>query len=215
MGKITVKHYLNKDLKPISNKGINKYPVYVQIFVLAKSLRLKSTNNYFEYLSEEDFQDPTITDLLSREKRDIEKVVGSLIENDEIDLITSKNISFFIQNPIDLIETNFPKLLEKESEETGVSVPDIMLHASYMDIRELINFFYNPEPVENIGTEVKNCLTVLEIIWTDIYRGYFLAYDFFYGEKYRNLITSISIAKMSDKEETRMLMKSMQNLLKM
>ena len=38
MGKITVNHFVNKDLKPILEGNRLKYPVYIQVIVLTKNL---------------------------------------------------------------------------------------------------------------------------------------------------------------------------------
>ena len=191
MSKITVKHYLNRDLNPRIVNNEKMYQIYVQVFVLGKSLKFKSTNNYFDYLSEAKFANDDVNSLLSREREDVTKVINSLIVNNKTELITSKNIGFFIKNPVDVINQNFCKFLVGEQEKNGIDVPEIILSASYSDINELITFFNNPEPINGISEDAKLCFEAIGDMWLTISRGYYLVYDFFFGETVEQILSKV------------------------
>jgi len=79
MGKITVKHYLNTNLKPYIINGEKYFSIYLLVTVNRQTTKVKSVY-YKEYYSEKDFQDIT-------EKTNIEDL--EVINNEEI---TVKNL---------------------------------------------------------------------------------------------------------------------------
>ena len=74
MGKITVKHYINKDLKPVG--GL--YPLYVQIIYNRKVYKIKSFITIFEYVNEEILKTLKTSVILEQEIRDIERTILDL-----------------------------------------------------------------------------------------------------------------------------------------
>lgn len=83
MGKITVKHYLNKRLKPIDfENGELFYPVYVRILWGREVIRLKSvianqTGKFTDYLKEEQFNNSTNSSLFKIETKIIEYIFSN------------------------------------------------------------------------------------------------------------------------------------------
>ena len=67
MGKITAKHYVNKDLKPLG--GL--YPLYVQVIYNRKVYKFKSSNSIFEYASDELLEIDFTKAILNTEIQDI------------------------------------------------------------------------------------------------------------------------------------------------
>lgn len=98
--KISVKHYLNKKLKPGIHKGKNYYPVYLRlgydrITTIVKSNYLVYSDDIFskdvvenekdhlykiEYLTEEDFLKPEIQSLFNQEYEAIKLAMNKVIE---------------------------------------------------------------------------------------------------------------------------------------
>lgn len=75
MGKITVKHYLNVNLKPYIVKGENYYSMYIMVIVNRKSTKVKSIS-FEELYTEKDFEDiqNEDNDLLNQEITVIENI---------------------------------------------------------------------------------------------------------------------------------------------
>ena len=213
MGKITVKHYLNKGLNPRIVNNKKQYPVYIQVFVLGKSLRFKSANHFFEYMSEADFENGLISNVLSIEREDIEKIVNSLISIGKPDLITSKNLNFYSQNAVDVIDNNFNKLLDIESNENSKFIPSMLLSATYSEIRELIYFYNDESPIADIGYNVKDCLDALNQLWDYTTKEIVLVFDFFYGDKFERFMRDLRIWADGDAEKANRLIQSIQKLL--
>ena len=92
MGKITVKHYLNKTVKPRFNGKTNTYPIYVQIIANRVNYKMKSNFDYWEgYITDSDFDSDFVRNSLNKERQEIEKVVSYLIENDKTDLLNTNS----------------------------------------------------------------------------------------------------------------------------
>lgn len=75
MGKITVKHYLNVNLKPYVVKGESYYSIYIMVVVNRKNTKIKSVS-FEELYTEKDFEDiqNEDNDLLKQEVRVIENI---------------------------------------------------------------------------------------------------------------------------------------------
>lgn len=81
MGKITVKHYLNTNLKPYIIRGENYYSMYIMVVVNRKNTKVKSIS-FEELYTEKDFED-ILSDsdsLLTQEIAVIEKVCSLIQE---------------------------------------------------------------------------------------------------------------------------------------
>ena len=75
MGKITVKHYLNVNLKPYVVKGESYYSIYIMVVVNRKNTKVKSVS-FEELYTEKDFEEiqSEDNDLLKQEIRVIENI---------------------------------------------------------------------------------------------------------------------------------------------
>ncbi|KAA6335039.1 hypothetical protein EZS27_016702 [termite gut metagenome] len=202
MEKITIQHFVNKELNPRVENGKQKYPVYVQVITLRKNLRFKSNNNFFEYLSEDELKNELAQNILKEENKVIEYIVRDLIKKEKKNLVTSKNLSLFSQNLNDTIDNNFPKFLLQEHEETGKYVPDLLLSANYEDVKEIVNFLGNDSPIRAISENLYYCLDALQAIYKETNKGLFYVYDLFYGNKKETLEKLISCEIDFDHNET-------------
>ncbi|WP_434981546.1 hypothetical protein [Daejeonia sp. YH14] len=89
MGKITVKHYLNKRLKPDNNGNDKIYPLYLSILYDRMSIRTPSAiNAIWEDLTEKDFENKKFRkELLFKMKYEInliERSVKKFIEDENV-----------------------------------------------------------------------------------------------------------------------------------
>lgn len=81
MGKITVKHYLNVNLKPYVIKGENYYSIYIMVVVNRKNTKVKSIS-FEELYTEKDFEDIQNEDdnLLKQEVKVIDKICSLILD---------------------------------------------------------------------------------------------------------------------------------------
>jgi len=79
MGKITVKHYLNTNLKPYIIRGENYYSIYALVIVNRKNTKVKSIN-FEEIYTEKDFEDIILEDDLQQEISVIEKICMLILD---------------------------------------------------------------------------------------------------------------------------------------
>lgn len=83
MGKITVKHYINKQLGPIIDEDSKEktYPLYVSITVMSKNIRRRSRNEIL--LTENEFIEPNdnLRNHLRYEKNILTRIVNLYLED--------------------------------------------------------------------------------------------------------------------------------------
>lgn len=188
MGKITVNHFVNKDLKPILEGNRLKYPVYIQVIVLTKNLKFKSNNRFFEYLEETDLDNIHIQNILKIEANAVNRIVEDLIKND--DPITSKKLSVLTKNLVEAIDANISKIINNEYKANGNFIPNILLTATYKEINEIVTFFNDDAPFHDFSSKLGLLLDSIRIIYHEIEANDYYVFDLFYGknEEIRNII---------------------------
>ncbi|WP_370402803.1 hypothetical protein [Tenacibaculum dicentrarchi] len=207
--KITVKHYLNTNLKPIKENGKNTYPVYVQIIYNSTNFKFKSENSFFKYLSKGDLQQKIFTTFLNSELERIKKTVNLLSENDE-KLLTSKNINRLSKPLHIIIENNFKKLIEKEIKDA----PKLITGLSYTEFWDLLFFFNCFQDFENkneIVKDVMNCIDYISYPNPQQYNTDYIVADLYFGDNYLKLYNEIFSSNL-DEKETKKLIKSFRYL---
>lgn len=212
MGKITVNHFLNKDLNAIQKGNQTTYPVYVQVIVLKKNLKFKSNNIFFDYLSEDEINNSQIISLLEKEKKVVEDIIFDLLAKEKEDLITSKNINLYSERLDYMIERKFPELVFLESRKYKKFVPKAILNSSYSEINEIIFFYNESGPLSSISKEVGNCLSAIEQIIDTIEKEHFSVYDLFGGDKHDQILYDLDSYTGYDEKLTNELLLSLQNL---
>lgn len=135
MSKITVKHYLNKDLKPQIINGISEFPVYVQVIYNRNNYKFKSENDWFEYLSDEKLSTELIKQLLNAE---INRIIHTieLLEKNNLKEISSKNIYKYSQEITKVINKNYSKYFEN----FYTDYPEILKNVTLERLDELCEF---------------------------------------------------------------------------
>lgn len=178
MGKITIKHYVNNELKAVGKL----YPLYVQVIYKRKVYKFKSNDVAFEYVNEDTLKFLNDNNFLNSEKKDIERTILDL-ETLKME-VSSKNISKFSKSYFNYLEDNFKKLIEKEFKKP----PYFFINNSYSEIINVVNYidgfgFY--EYSQNIST----LINISENLGArSIKREDFLCIDFFGGSKFEELI---------------------------
>ncbi len=104
-GKISVKHFLKKNLKPLVEGRTKKYPLYVRIRLDNKKAEFKS--EYWEYLNADNFEKMTehLTRVSSNSSRELKD--SSLVEVSEENVYVSED---------ELTQQEFLSKLSKEAE---------------------------------------------------------------------------------------------------
>lgn len=213
MEKITIQHFVNKNLNPRIENNKKKFPLYVQVITLRRHLRFKSNNKYFEYLSDDELSNEYVEKMLLSEKECLETIVRDLINCDRKDLITSKNLSFYSQNLFDIIDNKFCKLLQQESSEVKMFVPDILLSATYSDIDEIINFFGSESPISDISANVGLGLKTIQALNESMGKQTLYIYDLFFGSKKE--IIEKELFNYTAGEDTGKMIASLQNTVQL
>ncbi|GEM54260.1 hypothetical protein B0A58_12995 [Flavobacterium branchiophilum NBRC 15030 = ATCC 35035] len=188
--KITVKHYPNTNLKPQTENGKIKYPLYVQVIYKSTNYKFKSENDYFKYVDDTDLENDFICKMLESEIKRIERTVLLISQNNE-KLLTSKDI-FKCSKPLDkIIEQNLGKLIAKEFNDA----PPLLTNLSYTEINSLL-FFLGASAYETLQKNDK-IGSVWQIIGNLNYQTFeFLENDYcyidlFYGDKFSTIFEII------------------------
>lgn len=142
MGKITVKHYLNKDVKPKFDGTSNTYPLYVQIIANRVNYKMKSNFDFWEgYIKESDFDTPFIQNVIKEEKETIEIVVAYLLENNRKEFINTDSFKKLSALLYPYLNENFWKVFVKEANSLSDDLlPNAFYNSTFYDIDEILTF---------------------------------------------------------------------------
>lgn len=142
MGKITVKHYLNKDVKPKFDGTSNTYPLYVQIIANRVNYKMKSNFDFWDgYIKESDFETPFIQNVINGEKATIETVVAYLLENNKKEFINADNFKRLSASLWPYLNNNFWKVFVNEAKNLSDAVlPNAFYNSTFYDIDEILTF---------------------------------------------------------------------------
>ena len=179
--KITVKHYPNTNLKPQTENGKLKYPLYVQVIYKTKPYKFKSENDYFKYVDNTDLENDFIGKMLESEIKRIERTVNLISQNNE-KLLTSKDI-FKWSKPLDkIIEQNLGKLIAKEFNDA----PPLLTNLSYTEINNLL-FFLEAYDKLQMNDKIGSVWMMINNLRSNLFEFYAKDYcyiDLFYGDKF-------------------------------
>lgn len=179
--KITVKHYPNTNLKPITENGKIKYPLYVQVIFKSTNYKFKSEDRYFEYVENTDLENEFICKILDTEIKRIERVVNLIATNNE-KLLTSKDIAKY-SKPLDkIIEQNLGKLIKSEF----VDAPQLLTDLGYTEINNLL-FFLEAYDKLQINDKIGSVWMIINNLRFNRFEFLDKDYcyiDLFYGDKF-------------------------------
>jgi len=199
MGKITVKHYLNKSLTPRKEGNVELYPLYIQVIVNRTNYRFKSNFPFRDgYLRESDLLDLFVQNINENERKDIERVVEYLQQKGDLELLTSENIKRYTEKLWDVLNRNFSILFEKESDNINRDIPSVLVNRGFFDIREVLTF--TESDIEQRFSENYNyCIIGLNALWNelilntnkDLRLSEMTVFDFLYKNKYESILKVI------------------------
>lgn len=204
MSKITIKHYLNKNLKSKKENGIEVFPVYVQVIYNRTVLKFKSDNSFFEYLNDDLLESEAVKLFLKSEILNVERCVNILSLNAP-KLLTSKDI-YRLSKPLHhLIEENFKKLIKKEINQ----VPKVLTELSYTDLNDLLFFLDGYFKLDEASEKVENvrtCINCLRYFHVNEYNINYIVADLYFGENYKEIYNNI-FSENCDEQRTENLIK--------
>jgi len=142
MGKITVKHYLNKTIKPRFNGKVNTYPIYVQIIADRINYKMRSNFDYWDgYISDSDFDSDFVKNSTNEEKKEIERVVSFLIDNEKKEYLNADGFKKLSAKLWNILNYNFWIKFVREAEKNiKASIPNAFYNATFYDIDEILIF---------------------------------------------------------------------------
>lgn len=188
MSKISIKHYINTELKPQKENGKLKYPLYVQVIYKRKVFKFKSNYDVFQYLAEEDIQNEFIQSMLITEKNNILKTID-LLERFDNNFINGKNIAILSKPFYNIIEENMCKLIAKEIP----TAPLFFKTSTYSEINDVICFLGSGGFIEHSVKidEIMQIIGNMGYPTYDFHKENYLAVDFYTGEKLKEIINII------------------------
>lgn len=142
MGKVTIKHYLNKSIKPRLDGATNTYPLYVQIIVNRTNYKMKSNFSFWDgYIKESDFDSDFIQRIIVKEKEQLENVITYLIDNNKTEFLNADSFKKLSAPLWTYLSENFWSIFVKEGEVIyDALLPSAFYNATFYDINDIINF---------------------------------------------------------------------------
>lgn len=201
--KITVKHYLNINLKPKKENGVDKFPVYIQVIFNRKIYKFKSENDFFEYLDSTQLENDLFTKFLKNELERVERCVDLISRNNE-KLLTSKDI-YRLSKPLNnVIENNFGKLIDLEN----VEAPKNLTVLSYSEIDSLLWFFNSFQEFDSKSERLSNVRTCInQLNYPDIknYNSEYIVADLYFGDNYSKIYNDLFLLSSDEKNAKKLI----------
>ena len=200
MGKITVKHYLNRDVKPKFDGVSNTYPLYVQIIANRVNYKMKSNFDFWEgYMREIDFDTPFIQNVIQKEKETIETIVAYLLDNKRKEFMNADGFKRLSAGLWSYLNNNFWKFFFKEANETFPrSCPNAFCNTTFYDIDDIL-LFTQSEIEQNFSEEYRYLrigmdslkYAMLERKNSYLGIGKITVFEFLFGSGRKNVLESI------------------------
>lgn len=199
MGKITIKHYLNKSVKPRIEGNKELYPLYVQVIANRTNYRFKSNFPFNDgYLRESDLVTDFVISSNEAESKKLEIIINYLLESNKLDLLTAENIKIYSEILWDVINWNFGILFEKEGENLPASYPACLVSRCYFDIDETLKFTES-EIETKFSEDYRYCKIGMDAIyWGMIDNEYqdleikkITVFDFLYGTGFERVLQAV------------------------
>lgn len=203
ISKITVKHYLNTNLKPKKENGTDKFPVYIQVIYNRKIYKFKSENGFFEYLDCIQLESDLFTKFLKNELERVERCVDLIARNNE-KLLTSKDI-YRLSKPLNnVIENNFGKLIDLEN----VEAPKSLTVLNYSEINSLLWFFNSFQEFDGKSEILNNVRTCInQINYPDLkeYNSEYITADLYFGDNFSKIYNDLFLFSTDEKHTEKLI----------
>jgi hypothetical protein len=173
--KLTVKYYVNKQLKPL-NKHVKVYPLYVRIIYKTKKAQFRSLVNYFMHARNAPEFQWTIEGTLGKGGKDEERQQYYTNEKTLKDINERPALyGPYFNIELKIIERTFVHFLSKGTNIIETGNPSKIVHASMMMLSELLSAQYSSlfvaalesekntkyKPLLNVMLESKNHFNLL------------------------------------------------------
>lgn len=185
MGKITIKHYINTELKPLKENNRILYPLYVQVIYNRNVYKFKSNNTTFQYLTESEISNIYVIELLKGELLAIERTI-QLLEKHNPKLINGKNIAHLSKPFHIIIEENFSKLVAKECPQA----PYFYKNSSFTEINEVLFYVEAIQNFLSLNKKISYCYDIIQNLGyfsISFYEENYLTIDFITGDKFEQI----------------------------
>ncbi len=200
MGKITVKHYLNKNIKSRLDGSSNAYPLYVQIIANRINYKMKSNFSFWDgYIKESDYNTEFIQHIIKREQEQLELIVGYLIDHNKTEFLNADSFKKLSAPLWDYLSENFWKIFVDEGEAVyNATLPNAFYNTVFYEIYNIIDFT-NSE-IENKFSEKYKCLrigmTALQYAFLgnesqDLNIKTISVFDFVFGKRKKDVVKAI------------------------
>ena len=160
MGKITVKHYLNKSIKSKFDGTSNTYPLYVQIIANRTNYKMKSNFSYWDgYIKESDYNTDFIQYIIKKEQEELKSIVGYLVDHNKTEFLNADSFKKLSTQLWGYLDENFWNIFVDEGEAVydGV-IPDVFYNTAFYDIYNIVDF--TKSEIENEFSEKYKCLRI-------------------------------------------------------
>ncbi len=200
MGKITVKHYLNKAIKPRIEGNKELYPLYVQVIANQTNFRLKSNFPFGDgYLKDSDLIQEFVKNSIELEEQKIKRIVKYIIESKDKKLLTAKYIKLCSENLWDILNKNFGTLFIKEGLKLGW-IPDTFENSTFYEIKDILTFTESDIEMK-FSDDYNYSRIAMNAIWRNLFdknREHLkiielTVFDFFYGNGFSRVMEAVKI----------------------
>lgn len=200
MGKITVNHYLNKNVKPRFDGASSTYPLYVQVIVNRTNYKMKSNFSFWDgFIKESDLNTDFIQRIINSEKEEIEQVVAYLVDNNKKEFLNADSFKKLSSPLWEYLNNNFWRFFTEEGERINNKVlPNAFYNTTYSDIDEIIMF--TQSEIEHSFSEEYGYLRIgmdalKDALWpvncADLKINKISVFDFLFGDKRQNVLEAI------------------------
>lgn len=225
MGKITVKHYLNKQLKPKKVGSNLYYPLYVQVIANRTNYRFKSNLDYNDgYFKESDLTVDIIKSMIQNVNKLYEKIFSYFIEVGKPELLTNDFIKTNSEYLWDALTRNFGLLFQRESEQLKGYCPDTLVDKYFDEINELL-IFCESDVDSKFSKKYDLCKIGITSIYSSFHNDTLISddlasvtvFDFLYGDGYNKVLqvlrTFISFSSHNEDEEYSSVIEALKELI--
>lgn len=186
MGKITIKHFLNTNLKPYVINKTNYYSIYLLITAERKTTKIKSSV-FNEYYSENDFEEIFNSDnekdktLIENEINAI-KIITELVIDELQEFDTNFMTAFYnFSNTIDIWHIDNEifsfndriSLFDSKNNNAGISIDSLKSEISSFKLITLFEFFNKVNQEKSIEIFTKQNVKNPEDVLRDVNKSFF------------------------------------------
>lgn len=156
MGKVTIKHYLNKS---IATKE-PKYPLYVQIIANRNNYKMKCDFPFGDgFFSDNDLQSPLLQEFIKKDAERLNSMLSYLLDNDLTIYISAEYIRLFSMNIAQVYTEKFAFLIDAEDKHAPETFHDLEIES----LLEIIDYAGSDSTYSQYYHDCKNLFDVTRL----------------------------------------------------